>query len=222
MVAEFQRAPTLRVIAHRPFDRPVAARLPGVSNPSALADIEALTNPRIRQEWSARRKIRPADVGDAPDELVMASFVYSGASRFSDGSFGVYYAAFERDTAIAESRYHTQRFLAQSRQPATNVFKRVLDAKVTGCFDDVRGRAPADPIYAPSPQAYADAQRYAMDIYLRDREDGIVYRSVRRPAGTCIVAFRPRVVTDCLAGETLMYAYDGARIDAVMTMTADS
>lgn len=221
MVASFDRARTIRVIAYRPFDRPIAARLPSVEDRTALESIEALTNPRIREEWSARRKIRPEDIGDAPDELVMASFVYSGPSRFTDGSFGVYYAAFERETAIAESRFHTERFLAQSRQPATQVFKRVLDAKISGKFDNVRDRAPADPIYAPDPADYADAQRYALDVYLRDREDGIVYRSVRRTEGTCIVAFRPRVVTECTIAGMLLYAYDGAKIDAVMTVASD-
>lgn len=216
MVARLRKRPTFRVIAHRPYDRPIAARLPSVTDAPALATIEALTNPRIRQEWSARRKIRPEDVGDTLDETVMASFVYSGPSRFTDGSFGVYYAGFERETAIAESRFHSERFLLQSHTPATNVFKRVLRATVSGSYDDIRSVDAEDPIYTPDPDAYAAAQSYALGVYARNREDGIVYRSVRRDAGTCVAAFRPRLVTDCRAAEMLMYAYDGARIDTVM------
>lgn len=208
--------PTFRVIAHRPYDRPIAARLGSVTDAAALDTIESLTNPRIRQEWSPRKKIRPEDVGDTVDETVMASFVYSGPSRFTDGSFGVYYAGFERDTAIAESRFHTERFLALSHLPATNVFKRVLGANVSGAYDDVRKVAAGDAIYTPDPDAYAAPQSYAFGVYARNREDGIVYRSVRHPGGTCVAAFRPRLVTGSTTHEMLLYAYDGTRIDTIM------
>jgi hypothetical protein len=216
MVTRLRARPTFRVIAHRPYDRPIAARLRSVTDAASLDTIESLTNPRIRQEWSPRKKIRPEDIGDTLDETVMASFVYSGASRFTDGSFGVYYAGFERETAIAESRFHTERFLAMGHVPATNVFKRVLRAKVSGSYDDIRKVAADDPIYAPDPDAYAAAQSYALGVYARNREDGIVYRSVRREGGTCVVAFRPRLVTGCTTAEMLMYAYDGAHIDTIL------
>jgi hypothetical protein len=221
MVARLRAQPTFRVIAHRPYDRPIVARLRSVTNIAALETVEALTNPRIRQEWSPRRKIRPEDIGAAPEELVLASFVYSGPSRFTDGSFGVYYAAFERETAIAESRFHTKRFLSLSHVPATNVFKRVLRAKASGSYDDIRKVAADDPIYAPDPDAYAAAQSYALGVYARNREDGIVYRSVRRDDGTCVVAFRPRLVTGSTTAEMLLYAYDGARIDTILVVQKD-
>jgi hypothetical protein len=221
MVARLRAQPTFRVIAHRPYDRPIVARLRSVTNIAALETVEALTNPRIRQEWSPRRKIRPEDIGAAPEELVLASFVYSGPSRFTDGSFGVYYAAFERETAIAESRFHTERFLSLSHVPATNVFKRVLRAKASGLYDDIRKVAADDPIYAPDPDAYAAAQSYALGVYARNREDGIVYRSVRRDDGTCVVAFRPRLVTGSTTAEMLLYAYDGARIDTILVVQKD-
>jgi RES domain len=216
VVARLQRQPTFRVIAYRPYDRPIAARLPSVSDTAALDTIEALTNPRVRQEWSPRRKIRPEDIGATADETVLASFVYSGPSRFTDGSFGVYYAGFERETAIAESRFHTERFLSLGHVPATNVFKRVLRANVSGSYDDARRLARANPIYAPDPNAYADAQAYGLRVYARNREDGIVYRSVRRDDGTCVVVFRPRLISGCKTDETLLYAYDGTRIDTIM------
>jgi hypothetical protein len=219
MVTRLRAQPTYRVIAHRPYDRPIAARLRSVTDAAALDTIEALTNPRVRQEWSPRKKIRPEDVGDTVDETVMASFVYSGPSRFTDGSFGVYYAGFERETAIAESRFHTERFLAQSHVPATNVFKRVLRANIAGSYDDIRTVAADDPIYTPDPDAYAAGQSYALGVYARNREDGIVYRSVRQDGGTCVVAFRPRLVTDCTTAEMLLYAYDGQQIDTIMAVT---
>lgn len=216
MVARLQGQPTFRVIAYRPYDRPVAARLASVTDMDALHTIEALTNPRVRQEYSPRRKIRPEDIGATADETVLASFVYSGPSRFTDGSFGVYYAGFERETAIAESRFHTERFLAQSHVPATNVFKRVLRAKISGLYDDVRRLARTNPVYAPDPDAYGDAQAYGLRTYARNRDDGIVYRSVRHEGGTCVVAFRPRLITGCKTDAMLLYAYDGTHIDTIM------
>ena len=216
MVARLRRRKTYRIIAHRPYDRPIADRLPSVMHRGALEQLEALTNPRLRQERDARKKIRSEDVGDPPNELVLASFVYSGASRFTDGSFGVYYAALERATAIAESRYHTERFLTSAGMPPTEVFKRVLGATIDGVYEDVRDRPASDPLYDPDPARYAQSQAFALGVYARDESDGIVYRSVRAEDGTCVAAFRPRRISHCTMDETLLFAFDGERIDAIL------
>ena len=47
----------------------------------------------------------------------MAAFTHLNpqGSRFSDGSYGVFYCARSRDTAIAETRYHSALFLEATR-----------------------------------------------------------------------------------------------------------
>ncbi len=201
MLARFRKKHTFRVIAHRRNEERIADRLPSVQDRATLDEIEAITNPR--------RKFPGSDSSD----MVIASFVYSGASRFTGGSYGVYYAAFEQRTAIAESAYHTARFLAYTNTRPTLVYKRVLSADIKGAYDDIRATPPTGPIYDPDPEHYAAAQAYAMALYAADVVDGIVYSSVRATGGTCIVAFRPRLISNCITAGFLAFSYDGTRID---------
>ena len=45
----------------------------------------------------------------------------------------------------------------------------------------------------PIPQCYRDSQQLAVDLLMRG-SNGIVYPSVRRDGGTCVVCFRPALV----------------------------
>lgn len=219
MVARFRKRQTFRVIAHRRNEARIADRLTSVTDRVALDEIEAISNPRIQQEYAARRKVRPQDLaGSDGNEMVIASFAYSGASRFTDGSFGIYYAGFERRTAIAESAYHTARFLAYTQTRATVVYKRVLSADIKGRYDDIRATAPTDPIYDPDPERYAAAQAYALQLYAANVVDGILYASVRETGGTCIAAFRPRLINGCKTAGFLAYTYDGTHIDEIFAI----
>jgi hypothetical protein len=219
MVARFRKKHTVRVIAHRRNEDRIADRLTSVTDRAALDEIEALSNPRIQQEYAARKKVRPEDLaGSDGNEMVIASFAYSGASRFTDGSYGVYYAGFDQRTAIAESAYHTQRFLAYTQTRATVVYKRVLTADIKGAYDDVRALQPSDPIYDPDPNNYAAAQAYALALYARNVVDGVVYASVRAAGGTCVAAFRPRLLANCTTAGFLAYTYDGSRIDEIFAI----
>jgi hypothetical protein len=219
MVARFRKKRTFRVIAHRWNESRVADRLNSVTDRAALDEIEAISNPRIQQEYAARRKVRPEDLAGADgNELVIASFAYSGPSRFTDGSFGVYYAGFEERTAIAESVYHTARFLAYTHTRATVVYKRVLMADLKGAYDDLRATPATDPIYDPDPEKYAAAQAHALVLYAANAVDGIVYASVRDAAGTCVAAFRPRLIANCNTSGFLAYAYDGAQVSEILAV----
>lgn len=206
MVARFRKKRTFRVIAHRRNEDRIADRLPSVTDRAALDEIEAISNPR--------RDLAGSD----GNEMVIASFAYSGASRFTDGSYGIYYAGFEQRTAIAESAYHTARFLAYTQTRATVIYKRVLTADVKGGYDDMRATPPTDPIYDPDPAHDAAAQAYALSLYAANAVDGIVYASVRASGGTCIAAFRPRLVAGCKTAGFLAYTYDGTRVDEIFAI----
>jgi hypothetical protein len=191
-------------------------RISDPANLTTLLEIEALTNPRMREEAAAYRKIRPEDAIAGPGSTpIMASFAYSGASRFCDGTYGVYYAGREEETAIAESRYHTEAFLRATHQPSIDVDKRIYVAAIEGEFDDIRGRSMRSKLYASAPDDYAYAQRYALKLYARNHVDGIVYNSVRRSGGQCIVAFRPRVVSKAHIRKHVQFRWDGRRIVGV-------
>lgn len=186
-----------------------------VADPSdwdTLLRIEELTNPRVREEWGEIAlvpvKERPSGPGAS---WIMAAFAHVGRpSRFTDGTYGVYYAARAMETSIHETAYHFGRFLAATNEPrGTELELRVLiSRRVEQSFHDVRTghselHRPDD--YRPS-QAFAKPLREA-------GSNGIVYRSVRHEGGTCLAVFRPKAIPCPKQGPHLRYHFDGRLID---------
>ena len=110
-----------------------------------LAEIESLTNPRLRDEIGEIRLVPVEERVSGPGaSWVMASFTHLNpkGSRFSDGSYGVYYAARELETAIAETTFHLGRFYAATADPPHAEDMRVLSGRVDTRFHDLRGGDP--------------------------------------------------------------------------------
>ncbi len=217
--------PTSSVV-WKPAHRIVPSRFPPVgpwdriARPEdfeALAALEGLTNPRIREELGALSLI-PRDrwamgPGSSP---IMAAFTHLNpeGSRFSDGSFGTLYVSNTVETAIWETVYHRERFFERTREPPLNVQMRRYVTAVDRKLHDVRGGFPG--IHAPGD--YTASQRLARE--LRDAgSDGLVYDSVRNPGGQCAALFWP----DCAAAFTqathYTYAWDGKSITSVIELT---
>lgn len=218
MVSDLRWTPSYRVIASRYPTVSVYDRIAGPKNFEALLELEALTNPRAREEAGDFRKVRIEDRIAGPGTTpIMASFAYSGASRFCDGTYGVYYAAREYDTAIAESLFHTEQFLRATSEPSVDVDKRVYAADIRGRFDDIRAKTPRSKLYDPGDYAYS--QRYAHRLYEANAVDGIVYRSVRRREGECVAAFRPRSLSNARIFKYVQFRWDGTRIVATADLS---
>jgi hypothetical protein len=183
----------------------------------ALFYIEGLTNDRLRDEAGEIALVDPEDRVSGPGASpVMAAFTHVGAeSRFSDGTFGVYYAAKTLATAIEETKFHRARFLAYTQEEAGEIDMRVYVGEVLKPLHDIRGTA-YDPLHDPEDwrgaQAFGRAMRAA-------RSWGLVYRSVRAPGGECIAALRPPAVSLPRQGPHLSYVWDGARIVRVYQKT---
>src|SRR6478736_232590 len=84
-----------------------------------LWEIESLTNERLRQEIGDIFLIPPEDrISGTGSSTIMAAFTHlSKPTRFSDGSYGIYYAALSQETAIRETIYHREKFLSNTNQP---------------------------------------------------------------------------------------------------------
>ena len=112
----------------------------------ALIALEQLTNPRVRDEVGDIALV-PADerVSGPGASYVMAAFTHVNpkGSRFSDGSFGVYYAAAALETAIVETVFHFEAFARDSADPPRSEDFRVLVGTVAAEFEDVAA-LPAD------------------------------------------------------------------------------
>ncbi|MBX3635650.1 MAG: RES family NAD+ phosphorylase [Rubrivivax sp.] len=186
----------------------------------ALYALEAMSNDRVRDELGVielvPREQRIYGPGSGP---IMAAFTHVNpeGSRFSDGRYGMFYAANDRATAVAETRHHHARFLAATRQRAQHLPMRLYHVKVDAKLHDLRPPgAVAAAVY--DPDDYGAAR--ALGARLRAAGSvGVVYRSVRQPRGQCVGLFRPDAARDCLHAAILLYAWDGERFTDVYEKT---
>jgi hypothetical protein len=204
---------SIRVIPSRYPPIHVFERVASAEDFEALYEVEALTNPRIRDEVGDISLVAPEDrVFGAGSSYIMAPFTHvtPGGSRFSDGSYGVYYAARDRATAVAETCHHRARFLSYTAEGPLELDMRVLEARLQGSLHDVRGLGATFPgLY--DPDDYTVSRR--LGRRLRDGGSwGIVYQSVRREGGHNAAVFRPKALSGCRQAEHLVYLWDGARI----------
>lgn len=183
----------------------------------ALFAIEALTNPRLREEVGTLQQVakehRISGPGTTP---VMAAFTHRNplGSRFSDGSWGVFYAAHDIPTAVEETVYHRERFLAATAEPACDIEMRCYRTSVDSKLHDIRGGWSS----AHDPDSYVASVALARELRAVD-SNGIVYASARQHGGACLAAFYPDVVGPCVQAQHLVYRWDGQRISQVLQVS---
>ena len=120
-----------------PCYRIIPSRFPPISLFEAVADpadleavyaIEAMTNDRLRDEAGELSLVPPEDrVSGTGTSAIMAAFTHLNpvGDRFTDGSYGVFYAGLTLATAIAETRHHRTHFLKATDEPAQELDMRV-------------------------------------------------------------------------------------------------
>ncbi len=185
-------------------------RVANASDFDALHALEALTNEHLRDELGQIERVPRADRVFGPGSSpIMAAFtqVNERGSRFSDGRYGVFYAARARATAVAETRHHHAAFMAATQQPAQHLPMRLYHVVIAARLHDLRpAEAVSDAVHDPADYSAARA----LGARLADAGSaGVVYRSVRHPGGQCVGLFRPRGASACLHAADLLYAWDG-------------
>ncbi len=193
-------------------------RVADASDLDAVLALESATNPRILTQAGELSLVRPHErISGEGSTPIMAAFTHTKPSRFSDGTYGVYYAAHDEQTAIAETAHHRGQFIANAGLRSEIVHMRVYSAHIAGNYDDVRAKLHSK-IYDPSD--FSVAQRYARRLYEADRADGILFASVRRAHGECVAVFRPACVSDCRVVGHLMYTFEEGRFVGAMDISA--
>jgi hypothetical protein len=178
----------------------------------ALFAIEAMTNDRLRQEVGDISLVPVEDRVTGPGATaIMAPFTHLNpeGGRFTDSTYGAFYAGLSIDTAIAETKHHREVFLSATElgRPI-DIDMRVYIAGLRGDLHDVREGAPPA-IY--SPNDYGASQAFGRQLRSQG-SNGIVFNSVRDPGGTCVAVFRPRLLSNCRQERHLTYQWDGKRI----------
>lgn len=134
-------------------------------------------------------------------------------SRFSDGTYGVFYAANGLDTSIAESKHHRERFMRATGQGYMELDMRVYLVDLDGSLHDLRGQQSTYPLIYLDDD-YAAGQHLAKTLRTGG-SDGIAYDSLRRSGGECAAAFRPRLLSNARQDRHLCYVWDEQRITTV-------
>jgi len=187
-----------------------------------IASAEAKTNPRVRDQIGGLTLV-PVErrVAGPSASLVMAAFTHVSRDRpgrFSDGSYGVWYCGDRFEVALAETAYHFERFMARTNEPPADAQYRELQAHIAGSLHDLRNNGFTDCL---DPNDWKPAQRLASSV--RDAgSDGLVYSSVRWPAGQAAALFWPDLVQlPIVQARTLQFHWDGSRMTRYFIIGAD-
>jgi len=183
----------------------------------AVQAIESAYNPRLRDAVGDLSLVpRDERVVGPGAGYIMAAFTHVSpeGSRFSNGTYGVFYAAQRESTAIAETRYHRERFMRATNETRCELDMRVLGVTVKASLHDLRGMREILPdVYRADDYTASQLLGGALRA---GGSSGVVYDSVRQDGGKCVGAFRPRLLSHCKDWKHLRYRWDGARITDVL------
>lgn len=175
-----------------------------------LFAVESLTNDRLMDEIGIISLVDSKDRIFGPGTTpIMAAFTHIGmSSRFTNGEYGVYYAANALDVAIAETVHHREQFLATTNEPDTEITMRQYVNSVHAPMVDIRADEFA---HLHDPDSYQESQLFAAK-QRRTGQHGLHYNSVRYKGngdGECVAVFRPKALTPTVQGCHLRYVWSG-------------
>ena len=223
--------PKLSRINWKPSWRLISSRFPPVGlfdrvahaeDLEILFTIESITNDRLREETGDISLVPEEDritgEGTTP---IMAAFTHLNleGSRFTDGSYGIYYAATSIGTAITETCFHRIRFLTATNESPIELDMRSYASNIDANLHDIRGKQDElVDIYDPEPDHYMAPQSFAKELRA-EGSSGIAYSSVRDPGGECIAVFRPCILQPVTQGPHYCYVWDGTTISTIYIKT---
>lgn len=212
--------PCWRVLPTRYIEELILRKVSSPKDFEIISQLDSMTNERLRQGRGEIDIVTPEDrVSGKGSQFIMAAFSYRNpeGTRFSDGTYGVYYAAHDLATAIAETKHHTERFMRRTNEGPMRLERRALRANLIGHLHDLRGLESKLPdVYSPT--SYTASQRLAKELS-KEHSFGIVYDSVRRDGGQCAAVFRPPVLSVCEPDVGLIFDWDGKNIAKTYQLT---
>jgi RES domain-containing protein len=185
-----------------------------------LFDLDNATNDRLRGEAGQLAGIGMDELvfGVPNFRMVNAAYTYARpeGSRFNDGARGAWYCAFDADTALAEIAFHKaieyQEIGRLGGNFSDSVTYQCLLADFTAGFHDLRG---LDAFSAClDPRSYVASQQLAAEL-LAMGSMGVIYPSVRHPAGTNLACFRPALVGNVRKGLAYRLTWAGSPIPVI-------
>ncbi len=188
-----------------------------------LASLEMKTNPRARDQVGDLSLVPPTRRVSGPSSsFAMAPFCHVSVhrpGRFHDGTFGAWYCGDRFEVALMETIHHTEVFFRRTAEPAAETQRRELVCGIDGTLHDLRGTGFERYL---APDDYGESQALARRLRAADA-DGIVYPSVRWPAGEAVAAFWPNVLQlPIRQARHLLYRWDGRTITHYLVYGEDT
>lgn len=176
--------------------------------------LQALTNPRILNQLGDLNLLPQEEIpfGINGVNYATAPFTHvnKDGSRFSDGSYGMLYLADTVETAIAETRYHQEKYFRNIEGlNYDTVDMRCLSVKFSACLYDASG---VDEYH--NPDDYTASRLFGAAIKKRN-DPGIQYSSVRNEGATCWGLMSPRYVSSAVQTQHFEFIFDGDSITKV-------
>ena len=172
-----------------------------------LIRLDGATNDRIQGEQFGLPGISTYELvyGIPNAQIVRAAFLHPSptGARFNGPTRAAWYAGDKLETSLAEVSYHKARHLAEIVVPESpagvpEAESSTYDDWLADFHAEFHSLEPAS-AYAeclepePVPECYAEPQRLAQKL-LKEQSNGILYPSVRKKGGRCLVCFRPALV----------------------------
>lgn len=128
------------------------------------------------------------------------------ASRYSDGSIRVFYSALERETAEAEVKHFTKKYLMQHpTRPRTVYFLR-LACDFYGNLKDLREKQ-NEWTWLTHDSDYAKCHVIAHEA-VEEGLDGLLALSARRDSGTCLPVFKRTAISNPISEDVVPFTFD--------------
>ncbi|MDF1683926.1 MAG: RES family NAD+ phosphorylase [Legionellaceae bacterium] len=181
-----------------------------------IAALEGLTSNRLKTELGDINLV-PKDewVGGEGSSPIMAAFTNIGyPSRFSDGTFGVFYAADSIDAAIRETMFHRERLYTASNEAPCPISMREYIAKTAEPLIQIKRETHGECLN-PDIQSYEKSQQFSLNLR-KEQAWGIHYPSMRSKGDHCVAILRPKAIAvPVIQGAHYRYLWDGTSISDV-------
>jgi RES domain-containing protein len=178
-----------------------------------LGEIEGATSGRLIAEERGLGALTANELvhGVPHAHFINASFAYAKPRepmRFNPPDRGAWYAALAVETCIAEVGHHMTKALAAAGDFNAVVEYGEMLASMSGLFVDLRP-VPNHPSLDSDPAVGYPAGNAIAAMARAKGHNGIIYPSVRHPAGTCIAALWPNVVQSVVQGALYRLTWSG-------------
>lgn len=172
----------------------------------ALADIERMTNPRLR-DVNARDYLLPEDRG-AEQNWIVAPFAYPNPepTRFADGTFGYCAVSESSEAALADSVLGRETFLRRTAEPPTKLDMRMLVTPVKASLHDLTS--------FDGVNDHGQTRQVAHDLR-QQKSFGLIVPSQTRRGEKVAIVLRPTAFGRAVQSEHFSYVWDGERISQV-------